>query len=60
MAACIYTMAALLIFLPLLVGKLIYLRENTVFLDGKVFSMVEIYKHWNTVETFVLYSGTKS
>jgi hypothetical protein len=37
-----------------------YLRKNFVFLGGKVFSMVEIYKHWNTVETFVSYSGTKS
>ena len=36
--------------------KPIYLRKNIVFLD----SVVEIYKHWNTAETLVSYSGTKS
>lgn len=39
-----------------IVVKPIYLRKNIVFLD----SVVEIYKHWNTAETLVSYSGTKS
>jgi hypothetical protein len=38
------------------VMKPIYLRKNIIFLD----SVVEIYKHWNTAETLVSYSGTKS
>jgi hypothetical protein len=40
--------------------KPVYLRKNIVFVDGKVFSMVEICKPWKTVETFVSYSGKKA
>lgn len=46
----------LIIFSALIVVKPIYLRNNTVLLD----SVVEIYKHCNTVETLLSYSGTKS
>jgi hypothetical protein len=55
-ASLIYRVATLIIFSPLIVVKPIYLKKNIIFLD----SIVEIYKHWNTVETLVSYSGTKS
>lgn len=52
MASQIYRVATLIIFSPLIVVKPVYLR----ILDN----VIEIHKHWNTIETLVSYSGANN
>ena len=43
-----------------IIDVLLYLRKTIVLSYGSVFSMIEIYKHWNAAETFLSFSGTNS